>query len=135
MSASKAKRKNLERLLCIKTRSELYKSDYCAHCDMLDIYVTKSFYRVTHLDVWLYRKTLLGMWMQFLVVHSWTMDFQYDEPTHHLVFRLKYFSWLGFFFAASKWYLMINLLFLQNKSMVVWENVANSAYTFVTHSS
>ena len=101
---------------------------------MLDIYVTMSFYRVTHLDVWLYRKIFSTRNVNAVFsCAQLDWDFQHDEPTLLGFFFVSIFflPWkifrhhdiliFLFFFAASNWYLMINLLlFLQSKIIIVW---------------
>ena len=49
---------------------------------MLDIYVTMLFYRVTHLDVWLYRKIFSTRNVNAVFsCAQLDWDFQHDEPT------------------------------------------------------
>lgn len=105
----------------------------CTSWDMLDIYVTMSFYRVTHLDVWLYRKIFSTRNVNAVFsCAQLDWDFQHDEPTLLGFFCFNIFPALenfqtpwyfdfSFFFAASNWYLMINLpFFLQSKIIIVW---------------
>ena len=98
----------------------------CTSWDMLDIYVTMLFYRVTHLDVWLYRKIFSTRNVNAVFsCAQLDWDFQHDEPTLLGFFCFNIFPALENF--QTPWYFDFSFFFCSIK--LIFDDKSSSFFT------